>query len=86
MQERKLLLAVCTRIEVKARLLRGSVFFTGECMECEIIFSNAARVGEKTNSGTCNHALNNECTTEKCETDRLAWASTMSFMRFLILL
>lgn len=75
MQERKLLLTICIMIEVKARLLRGSVFFAGECIECEIIFTNTANVGEKTGSETCNHALNSECTMEKCETDRLAWAS-----------
>ena len=73
MQEGNFFLSVCTMIEVKARLLRGSVFFAGECIECEIIFTNTAR--EETCSPTCNHASNSECTKEKCEPDRLAWAS-----------
>lgn len=62
-------------IEVKARLLRGSVFFAGECIECEIIFTNTASVEKETCNPTCHHTLDSECTNEKRETDRLAWAS-----------
>ena len=62
-------------IEVKARLLRGSVFFVGECIECEIIFTNTASVGKETCNSTCHRSLDSECTKEKFEKDRLAWAS-----------
>lgn len=75
MQESKLLLAVLAMIEVKARLLRGSVFFAGECIECEIIFTNTASIKESNCSETSNHALKNECMKENSGTDRLAWAS-----------
>ncbi|CAH3160014.1 unnamed protein product [Porites lobata] len=75
MQENKLLLAVLAMIEVKARLLRGSVFFAGECIECEIIFTNTASIKESNCSETGNHALNNEWMKENSGTDRLAWAS-----------
>ena len=69
MQENKLLLAVLAMIEVKARLLRGSVFFAGECIECEIIFTNTASIKESNCSETSNHALNNECMKENSGTD-----------------
>ena len=61
-------------IEVKARLLRGSVFFAGECIECEIIFTNVADGKKGTCNQPCNHS-NNECLNQSYETDRLAWAS-----------
>lgn len=62
-------------IEVKARLLRGSVFFAGECIECEIIFTNTASAAVSTSNQTCNHFSSSECRKEQSETDRLAWAS-----------
>ena len=75
MQEGNFSLTVFAMIEVKARLLRGSVFFAGECIECEIIFKNTASVGKEACNPACSHALNSERTKEKCEKDRLAWAS-----------
>ncbi|XP_067056955.1 RAB6A-GEF complex partner protein 2-like [Acropora muricata] len=62
-------------IEVKARLLRGSVFFAGECIECEITFTNTASVKKETDNQTCRHALDSECSNKNYEMDRLAWAS-----------
>ena len=62
-------------IEVKARLLRGSVFFAGECIECEITFTNTASVKKETHNQTCHHALDSECSNKNYEMDRLAWAS-----------
>lgn len=65
---------VFTMIEVKARLLRGSVFFAGECIECEIIFTNVADGKKETCSQTYNHT-NSDCSNQGYEMDRLAWAS-----------
>lgn len=62
-------------IEVKARLLRGSVFFAGECIDCEIIFTNVADGKKGTCNQPCNHS-NNECLNQSYETERLAWASS----------
>lgn len=56
------------------RLLRGSVFFAGECIECEIIFTNVADGKKETCSHPCNH-VNNDFSNGSNETDRLAWAS-----------
>lgn len=67
-------LIVFTMIEVKARLLRGSVFFAGECIECEIIFTNVADGRKETCSQPCNHT-NSDCSNQSYEMDRLAWAS-----------
>ena len=61
-------------IEVKARLLRGSVFFAGECIECEITFTNVADGKKESCSQTYNHT-NDECSNQSYEMDRLAWAS-----------
>ena len=68
------ILIVFTMIEVKARLLRGSVFFAGECIECEIIFTNVADGRQETCSQPCNHT-NSDCSNQSHEMDRLAWAS-----------
>lgn len=66
---------VFAMIEVKARLLRGSVFFAGECIECEIIFTNVADGKKETcRQSTYNH-VNDECSNQSYELDRLAWAS-----------
>ena len=67
-------LIVFTMIEVKARLLRGSVFFAGECIDCEIIFTNVAGGRKETCSQPCNHT-NSDCSNQSYEMDRLAWAS-----------
>lgn len=75
MQEGILCSTVWIMIEVKARLLRGSVFFAGECIECEIIFTNTASERKESCNQTCNHAVDSQCTKDNCETDRLAWAS-----------
>ena len=75
MEQYNFFLTICVMIEVKARLLRGSVFFAGECIECEIIFTNTASVAANTCNQTCNHSSSSEYRKEENETDRLAWAS-----------
>ena len=56
-------------IEVKARLVRGSVFLAGECIECEIIFTNISNNRVATSNDT------NSESAQKSEVERLAWAS-----------
>lgn len=74
MRGKNQILIVSTMIEVKARLLRGSVFFAGECIECEIIFTNVADGKKETRNQPCNHT-NIDCSNQSLEMDRLAWAS-----------
>lgn len=61
-------------IEVKARLLRGCVYFAGETIECEIVFTCVEKTQGRTNNAACNH-VDTETIERTCQVERLAWAS-----------